>query len=55
MHESIRTYQELLELSETVSIQYSPHLIFLVTEVYKSTPYVNPRFMCSFFTHKEIS
>ena len=28
---------------------------FLVTEVYKSTFYLNPKFMSSSFTHKEIS
>ena len=29
------------------------HLKFLVTEVYKSTPNLNPKFMFSFCTHKE--
>ena len=27
---------------------------FLVIEVYKNTSYLNPKFMCSFFTLKEI-
>ena len=48
-----KTYEELLELSRTVSI-HQWHLRFLFTEVYKSTSYLNPKFMCSFFTHKEI-
>ena len=50
--QSNETYEELLELSETVSI-HQRHLRFLVTEVYKSTSYLNPKFMCSFFTHKK--
>ena len=48
-----KTYEELLELSETVNI-HQRLLRFLVTEVYKSTSYLNTKFMCSFFTHKEI-
>ena len=50
IYQSNKTFEELLELSETVSI----HQRFLVTEVYKSTSYLNLKFMCSFFTHKEI-
>ena len=53
IYQSNKTYEELLELSETVSI-HQRHLRFLVSEVYKSTSYLNPKFMCSFFTHKEI-
>ena len=53
IYQSNKIYEELLELSETVSI-HERRLIFLVTEVYKSTSYLNPKFMCSFFTHKEI-
>ena len=53
IYQSNKTYEELLELSETVSI-HQRHLRFLVTEVHKSTSYLNPKFMCSFFTHKEI-
>ena len=53
IYQSYKTYEELLELSETVSI-HQRHLRFLVSEVYKSTSYLNPKFMCSFFTHKEI-
>ena len=42
-----------MELSGTVSI-HQRGLRFLVTEVYKSTYYLNPKFMCTFFTNKEI-
>ena len=52
IYQSNSTNEELLELSETVSI-HQRYLRFLVTEVYKSTSYLNPKFMCSFFTHKE--
>ena len=45
---------ELRDLSETVSI-HQRRLRFLITEVYKSTSYLNPNFMCSFFTNKEIT
>ena len=48
-----KTYEELLELSETASI-HQQHFRFLVIEVCKSTSYLNPKFMYSFFTHKEI-
>ena len=41
IYQSNKTYEELLELSETVSIRQR----HLVTEVYKSTSYLNPRFM----------
>ena len=53
IYQSNKTYEELLELSETVSI-HQRHFRFLVSEVYKSTSYLNPKFMCSFFAHKEI-
>ena len=53
IYQSNNTYEELLELSETVSI-HQRHFRFLVTEVYKSTSYLKPKFTCSFFTHKEI-
>ena len=49
IYQSNKTYEELLELSETISI----HQRHLVTEVYKSTSYLNLKFMCSFFTYKE--
>ena len=50
IYQSNKTYEELLELSETISI-HQRHLRFLVTKVYKSTSYLNPKFICSFFTH----
>ena len=53
IYQSNKTYEKLLKLSETVSL-HQRHLRFLVTEVYKSTSYLNSKFMCSFFTHKEI-
>ena len=52
IYQSNKTHEERLELSETVSI-HQRHLRFLVTEVYKSISYLNPKFMCS-FTNKEI-
>ena len=52
-YQSNKTYGERLELSKTVSI-HQRYLRFLVTEVYKSTSYLNPKLMCSFFTHREI-
>ena len=54
IYQSNKIYKELLELSETVSI-HQRHLKFLINEIYKSTLYLNPKFMSSFFTHKEIS
>ena len=52
IYQSNKTYEELLELSETVSI-HQRHLRFLVTEVYKSISCINSKFMCSFFTHEK--
>ena len=43
----------LPELSETVSIQQL-HVGSLVTEVYKSTSYLNSNFIWSLFTQREI-
>ena len=51
IYQSNETYEELLELSETVSI-HQGHLRFLVTEVHRITSYLSPKFMCSFFLHK---
>ena len=53
IYQSIKTYNELLELSEAVSI-HQRHLKFLVNEVYKNTSHLNPKFMWPFLTHKEI-
>ena len=54
IYQSNNTYEELLELSDSVSI-HQRHLRFLVTDVYRSISYLNPKFMSSFFTHEEIS
>ena len=53
IYQSNKTYEQLLELSKTVSI-FQRHLGFLVTEVYNSACYLNPKLMCTFFAHKEI-
>ena len=53
IYQSNKNHEELLELREAVSI-HQRHLRFLVTEVYKSTSYLNSKFMWSFFTHKKI-
>ena len=53
IYQTNKTYKELLELSKTISIHLR-HWRFLVNEVYKITSYLKPKFMCSFFTHKEI-
>ena len=50
IYQSNKAYEEILELTETVSINQR-HLRFLVTAVYKSTPYLNPKFKCSFFPY----
>ena len=46
-YQSNKTYEELLELSETVSI-HQRHFRFFVTEVYESTSYLNPKFIMLF-------
>ena len=51
--ESNDTYGNLLLQSNTVSI-YQRHLRFLVTEIYKSISQLNPEFMWSYFTHKDM-
>ena len=53
IYQSNKASEELHELSKTVSI-HQRHLRFLATEVYKSTSYLNPTFMYSFFAHKKI-
>ena len=45
-----KIYEELLELSETVSIHQ--RLRFLVTEANKSTSYLNPKFVLSLLIRK---
>ena len=53
IYQSNKTYEELLELSQTVSI-HQRHVRFLVTEIHKSTSLLNPKFISLFFTQKEI-
>ena len=50
IYQSNKTHEEILELSETVSINQRP-LRFLVTPVYKSISYLNPKVKCSFFPY----
>ena len=46
-------HENLLLQSNTVSV-YQRHLRFLMIEIYKSISQLNPQFMWSFFTHKDI-
>ena len=54
IYESNDTYENLLLQSNTVSI-HQRHLRFLIIEIYKSISQLNPQFMWSFSTHKDIS
>ena len=51
IYESNDTYDNLLLQSNTVSV----HQRFSVTEIYKSISQLNPEFMWSCFTHKDMS
>ena len=53
IYESNDTYENLLLQSNTVSV-HQRHLRFLMIEIYKSILQLNPQFMWSFFTHKDI-
>ena len=53
MYQSNDTYENLLLQSNTVSV-HQRHLRFLMIEIYKSISQLNPQFMWSFFTHKDI-
>ena len=53
IYESNDTYDNLLLQGSTVSVRQK-HLIFLMTEMYKSTSQLNPKFMWSYFTHKDM-
>ena len=53
IYESNDTCDNLLLESNTVSV-HQRHLRFLMTEIYKSISQLNPQFMWSFFTHKDI-
>ena len=54
IYESSDTYENLLLQSNTVSV-HQRHLRFLMIEIYKSISQLNPQFMWSFFTHKDIT
>ena len=53
IYESNDTYDNLLLQSNTVSV-HQRHLRFLMTEIYKSISQLNPEFMWSYFTHKDM-
>ena len=53
IYQSNDTYENLLLQSNTVSV-HQRHLRFLMIEIYKSVSQLNPQFMWSFFTHKDI-
>ena len=53
IYKSNDTYENLLLQSNTVSI-HQRHLRFLMIEIYKSISQLNPQFMWSFSTHKDI-
>ena len=53
IYQSNDTYENLLLQSNTVSV-HQRHLRFLMIEIYKSISQLNPQFMWSFFTHKDI-
>ena len=48
-----QSYNSLLLQNSSVSI-HQRHLHFLINEIYKSIFQVNPEFMWSYFTHKEM-
>ena len=53
IYESNDTYDNLLLQSNMVSV-HQGHLRFLMTEIYKSISQLNPEFMWSYFTHKDM-
>ena len=54
IYQSEESYENLLLGSSSVSI-HQKHLRFLVTEIYKSTTQINPKFMWPYFTYNNIS
>ena len=50
---TLDTYDKLYLQSNTVSV-HQRHLRFLMTEIYKSISQLNPEFMQSYFTHKNM-
>ena len=53
IYESNDTYDNLLLQSNTVTV-HQRHLRCLMTETYKSISQINPEFMWSYFTHKDM-
>ena len=53
-NECNKSYQELLQLNNTVSI-HQRHLQYLALEVFKSLMHLNPEFMWSYFNEKPIT
>ena len=53
IYESNDTYENLLLQSNTVSV-HQRHLRFSMAEIYKRISQLNPQFMWSFFTHKDM-
>ena len=54
VYKSNDSYDNLLLQNNTVSV-HQRHPTFLMTEMYKSISQLNPEFMRSYFTHKEMS
>ena len=53
IYQSDASYNDLLQLSNSVSF-HQRYLQFLLTEIYKSTGTLNPRFMWSYFKHRKV-
>ena len=53
IYESNDTYDNLFLQSSTVSV-HQKHLRFLMTEIYKNISQLNPEFMWSYFTYKDM-
>ena len=54
IYQSDESYENLLNLNNSVSL-HQRHLKFLVTEIFKSVPKENPKFMWSYFGGKNLS
>ena len=54
IYDSNHTYDNLLLQSNTVSV-HQRHFTFLMTDIYKSIPQLNPEFIWSYFTPKEMA
>ena len=53
IYESNDTYENLLLQSNTISV-HQRHLRFLMTKIYKSISQLNPQFMWSYLTLKDM-